>query len=123
MGKGNMVGVRIDKAYLREIVEKSGKPPFEISIELGKNAYYINHLMVPSTNARMSRNAARALCNNLGGDFDRLVIPSTERFAGRPKLEESTPTYMLEVYDQLCEMNAKLDRLYKMVEKLEEAWK
>lgn len=120
---GAVPGVRIDKAYLKEIVEKSGKPAFEISVELGKNSYYINHLMTPSVNARMSRYAAKALCNMLGADFDRLVIPNTERYGGRPKRDEAAPTYLLEAYDQLCEMNAKLDRLFTMMARLEEAWK
>lgn len=129
---GNIPSIKLNKEYLKKLVAKSGMQPAEISMKLGKSANYITNIASPSYRGGMSYYTARALCTMLDGDFDVLAMRSEpkpleqQKRLEQPKQNEpeflrADDDTLRQLVDQLYAMNAKLNVLYKMVAKIEEA--
>lgn len=129
---GKIPSINVNKVYLKKLVAKSGMQPGEISMKLGKSANYLTNIASPSYRGGMSYYTAKALCTMLDGDFDVLANrsdakPSEQRERPeQPKQDEpeflrADDDTLRQLVDQLYAMNAKLNVLYKMVAKIEEA--
>lgn len=121
----NVNTVKIDKEYLREQLERSGKTANFVSRELGRSAHYVSNLMYPGSAGVLPVYAAERMAEIIGADFKRLTrreekvkpepMPDTSEYL---KADDAT---LRQLVDQLYAMNAKLNVLYKMVAKIEEA--
>ena len=117
--------VTIDKEYLREQLERSGKTANLVSRELGRSALYVSNLMYPGSAGKMPVYTAERIAEIIGADYNRLTrreekakpepMPDTSEYL---KADDAT---LRQLVDQLYAMNAKLNVLYKMVAKIEEA--
>lgn len=121
----NVNTVTIDKEYLREQLERSGKTANFVSRELGRSAHYVSNLMYPGSAGTLPVYTAERMAEIIGADFKRLT-----RREEKPKFEPMPDTSeylraddatLRQLVDQLYAMNAKLNVLYKMVAKIEEA--
>nr|DAM92520.1 MAG TPA: helix-turn-helix domain protein [Caudoviricetes sp.]DAO90024.1 MAG TPA: helix-turn-helix domain protein [Caudoviricetes sp.] len=121
----NVNTVTIDKEYLREQLERSGKTANFVSRELGRSAHYVSNLMYPGSAGTLPVYTAERMAEIIGADFKRLTrreekvkpepMPDTSEYL---KADDAT---LRQLVDQLYAMNAKLNVLYKMVAKIEEA--
>nr|DAH40442.1 MAG TPA: helix-turn-helix XRE-family like protein [Caudoviricetes sp.] len=121
----NVNTVTIDKEYLREQLERSGKTANFVSRELGRSAHYVSNLMYPGSAGTLPVYTAERMAEIIGADFKRLTrreekvkpepMPDTSEYL---KADDAT---LRQLVDQLYAMNAKLNMLYKMVAKIEEA--
>lgn len=130
---GKIPSIKPNKEYLKELVARSGMQPGEISMKLGKSASYITNMATPNYHGGMSYYTAKALCTMLDGDFDVLAMRSEpnrleQQQQVQPRPEQNEPEFLRadddllrQLVDQLYTMNAKLNVLYKMVVKIEEA--
>ena len=117
--------VTIDKEYLREQLERSGKTANLVSRELGRSALYVSNLMYPGSAGTLTVYTAERMAEIIGADYNRLTrreekakpepMPDTSEYL---KADDAT---LRQLVDQLYAMNAKLNVLYKMVAKIEEA--
>ena len=117
--------VTIDKEYLREQLERSGKTSNFVSRELGRSAHYVSNLMYPGSAGTLPVYTAERMAEIIGADYKRLTrreenakpepMPDTSEYL---KADDAT---LRQLVDQLYAMNAKLNVLYKMVAKIEEA--
>lgn len=117
--------VTIDKEYLREQLKRSGKTANFVSRELGRSAHYVSNLMYPGSAGTLPVYAAERMAEIIGADFKRLTrreenlksepMPDASEYL---KADDAT---LRQLVDQLYAMNAKLNVLYKMVAKIEEA--
>lgn len=121
----NVNTVTIDKEYLREQLERSGKTANFVSRELGRSAHYVSNLMYPGSAGTLPVYAAERMAEIIGADFKRLTrreekqkpepVPDASEYL---RADDAT---LRQLVDQLYAMNAKLNVLYKMVAKIEEA--
>lgn len=121
----NVNTVTIDKEYLRQQLERSGKTANFVSRELGRSAHYVSNLMYPGSAGTLPVYTAERMAEIIGADFKRLTrreekvkpepMPDTSEYL---KADDAT---LRQLVDQLYAMNAKLNVLYKMVAKIEEA--
>lgn len=121
----NVNTVTIDKEYLREQLDRSGKTANFVSRELGRSAHYVSNLMYPGSAGTLPVYTAERMAEIIGADFKRLTrreekvkpepMPDTSEYL---KADDAT---LRQLVDQLYAMNAKLNVLYKMVAKIEEA--
>ena len=121
----NVNMVKIDKEYLREQLERSGKTANFVSRELGRSAHYVSDLMYPGSAGTLPVYAAERMAEIIGADFKRLTrreekqkpepVPDASEYL---RADDAT---LRQLVDQLYAMNAKLNVLYKMVAKIEEA--
>ena len=121
----NVNMVKIDKEYLREQLERSGKTANFVSRELGRSAHYVSNLMFPGSAGTLPVYAAERMAEIIGADFKRLTrreekqkpepVPDASEYL---RADDAT---LRQLVDQLYAMNAKLNVLYKMVAKIEEA--
>ena len=117
--------VTIDKEYLREQLERSGKTANFVSRELGRSAHYVSNLMFPGSAGTLPVYAAERIAEIIGADYKQLTrreekqnpepVPDMSEYL---KADDAT---LRQLVDQLYAMNAKLNVLYKMVAKIEEA--
>lgn len=117
--------VKIDKEYLREQLKRSGKTANFVSRELGRSADYVSNLMYPGSKGTLPVYTAERMAEIIGADYKRLTrreekqkpepVPDTSEYL---KADDAT---LRQLVDQLYAMNAKLNVLYKMVAKIEEA--
>ena len=117
--------VTIDKEYLREQLKRSGKTANFVSRELGRSAHYVSDLMYPGSAGTLPVYAAERMAEIIGADFKRLTrreekqkpepVPDASEYL---RADDAT---LRQLVDQLYAMNAKLNVLYKMVAKIEEA--
>lgn len=117
--------VTIDKEYLREQLKRSGKTANFVSRELGRSAHYVSNLMYPGSAGTLPVYAAERMAEIIGADFKRLTrreekqkpepVPDASEYL---RADDAT---LRQLVDQLYAMNAKLNVLYKMVAKIEEA--
>ena len=117
--------VTIDKEYLREQLKRSGKTANFVSRELGRSAHYVSNLMYPGSAGPLPVSTAERMAEIIGADYKRLTrreekakpepMPDTSEYL---KADDAT---LRQLVDQLYAMNAKLNVLYKMVAKIEEA--
>lgn len=123
MPKINMV--TIDKEYLREQLKRSGKTANFVSRELGRSANYVSNLLYSGSAGMLPVYTAERMAEIIGADYKRLTrrkekakpepMPDTSEYL---KADDAT---LRQLVDQLYAMNAKLNVLYKMVAKIEEA--
>lgn len=121
----NVNTVTIDKEYLREQLERSGKTANFVSRELGRSAHYVSNLMYPGSAGTLPVYTAERMAEINGADYKRLTrreekqkpepVPDASEYL---KADDAT---LRQLVDQLYAMNAKLNVLYKMVAKIEEA--
>lgn len=121
----NVNTVKIDKEYLREQLERSGKTANFVSRELGRSAHYVSNLMYPGSAGTLPVYTAERMAEIIGADYKRLTrreekqkhepVPDASEYL---KADDAT---LRQLVDQLYAMNAKLNVLYKMVAKIEEA--
>lgn len=121
----NVNTVKIDKEYLREQLKRSGKTANLVSRELGRGGNYVSNLMYPGSNGTLPVYTAERMAEIIGADYKRLTrreekakpepMPDTSEYL---KADDAT---LRQLVDQLYAMNAKLNVLYKMVAKIEEA--
>ena len=121
----NVNTVTIDKEYLREQLERSGKTANFVSRELGRSAHYVSNLMYPGSAGTLPVYAAERMAEIIGADYKRLTrreekqkpepVPDASEYL---RADDAT---LRQLVDQLYAMNAKLNVLYKMVAKIEEA--
>ena len=121
----NVKMVKIDKEYLREQLKRSGKTANFVSRELGRSANYVSNLIYPGSAGTLPVYAAERMAEIIGADYKRLTrreekakpepMPDTSEYL---KADDAT---LRQLVDQLYAMNAKLNVLYKMVAKIEEA--
>lgn len=121
----NVNTVTIDKEYLREQLERSGKTANFVSRELGRSAHYVSNLMYPGSAGTLPVYTAERMAEIIGADFKRLTRREEK---AKPEPTPDTSEYLKaddatlrQLVDQLYAMNAKLNVLYKMVAKIEEA--
>ena len=69
----NVNMVKIDKEYLREQLERSGKTANFVSRELGRSAHYVSDLMYPGSAGTLPVYAAERMAEIIGADFKRLT--------------------------------------------------
>lgn len=121
----NVNTVKIDKEYLREQLKRSGKTANFVSRELGRSANYVSNLMYPGSSGTLPVYTAERMAEIIGADYKRLTrreekakpepMPDMSEYL---KADDAT---LRQLVDQLYAMNAKLNVLYKMVAKIEEA--
>ena len=121
----NVNTVTIDKEYLREQLERSGKTANFVSRELGRSAHYVSNLMYPGSAGTLPVYTAERMAEIIGADYKRLTrreekqkpepVPDASEYL---RADDAT---LRQLVDQLYAMNAKLNVLYKMVAKIEEA--
>lgn len=121
----NVNTVTIDKEYLREQLERSGKTANFVSRELGRSAHYVSNLMYPGSAGTLPVYAAERMAEIIGADFKRLTRreenPKSETMPDASEYLKADDATLRQLVDQLYAMNAKLNVLYKMVAKIEEA--
>lgn len=117
--------VKIDKEYLREQLERSGKTANSVSRELGRSAHYVSNLMYPGSARTLPVYTAERMAEIIGADFKRLTRreenPKPEPMPDMSEYLKADDATLRQLVDQLYAMNAKLNVLYKMVAKIEEA--
>ena len=121
----NVKMVKIDKEYLREQLKRSGKTANFVSRELGRSANYVSNLIYPGSAGTLPVYAAERMAEIIGADYKRLTrreekqkpepVPDASEYL---RADDAT---LRQLVDQLYAMNAKLNVLYKMVAKIEEA--
>ena len=121
----NVKMVKIDKEYLREQLKRSGKTANFVSRELGRSANYVSNLIYPGSAGALPVYAAERMAEIIGADYKRLTrreekqnpepVPDMSEYL---KADDAT---LRQLVDQLYAMNAKLNVLYKMAAKIEEA--
>ena len=118
----NVNTVKIDKEYLREQLERSGKTANFVSRELGRSAHYVSNLMYPGSKGTLSVYTAERMAEIIGADYNRLTRREEKaKPEPMPDTSEYLKATLRQLVDQLYAMNAKLNVLYKMVAKIEEA--
>ena len=121
----NVKMVKIDKEYLREQLKRSGKTANFVSRELGRSANYVSNLIYPGSAGALPVYTAERMAEIIGADYKRLTrreekqkpepVPDASEYL---RADDAT---LRQLVDQLYAMNAKLNVLYKMVAKIEEA--